>query len=53
MYRIYRDKNANYWKKIRKVTIIVQFLEKILQEFYKNPIFVTSCDDVINEKPFN
>ena len=30
-----------------KITMIFQFLEKKLQEFYKNPSFVTSCDDVI------
>ena len=30
------------------VTIIFQFLEKIQQEFYKNPTFVmTFCDDDI------
>ena len=29
--------------------IIFQFLEKILQEFYKNPTFVTFCDDAIND----
>ena len=28
---------------------IFQFLEKTLQEFYKNPTFVTFCDDVIND----
>ena len=33
-----------------KVTIIFPFLEKILQKFYKNPTFVTFCDDVINVK---
>ena len=27
--------------------IIFQFLEKKLQELYKNPSLVTSCDDVI------
>ena len=41
------DKNAKDWKKKLKLTIIFQFLEKNLQEFYKNPSFVTSCDDVI------
>ena len=29
-------------------TIMFSFLEKILQKIYKNPIFVTFCDDVIN-----
>ena len=28
-----------------KVTIIFSFLEKNLQKFYKNPTFVTFCDD--------
>ena len=37
-----------------KVTIIFQFLEKkTLQEIYKNPTFVTFCDDVINEDAIN
>ena len=42
------DKNAKYWKRW-KVRIIFQFLEKILQEFYKNPTFVTFCDNVFND----
>ena len=29
--------------------IICQILEKTLQEFYKNPTFVTFCDDAIND----
>ena len=33
----------------RKITIIFPLLEKILQKFYKNPTFVTFCDDVIND----
>ena len=32
-----------------KVTIIFQFLEKILLEFYNNPTFVTFCDNVFND----
>ena len=41
------DRNAKYWKQKGKVTIIFPFLEKILQEFYKNLTLVTFCDDVI------
>ena len=31
-----------------KKTIIFSKLEKILQKFYKNPTFVTFCDEIIN-----
>ena len=39
--------NAKYWKENEKITIIFPFLEKLLQTFYKNPTFVTFCNDVI------
>ena len=31
-----------------KITIIFPFLEKNLQKFYKNPTFVTFCDEFSN-----
>ena len=37
-------------EKKMKSTIIFQFLEKNLQKFYKNPTFVTFCDNVINDE---
>ena len=41
------DKNAEYLKENENE--IFQFLEKNLQEFYKNLPFVTSTDDITND----